>query len=569
MPSKLPQLKAILQKVESEYAVHPTKQLQDNIAGLRAKIDGKTKKKRDIQKQKQQEKKKKEKATLPSSVIAITATKVDAETRDIEPGASKVETERQGQSQIADDVVIEAWTKANEAKAAAEKAVQELKSLRTEGKATSETMTAARLEVQSRQTEATQLEIAAILAEDDLQKAAQRETLTEEAVTGEAATEDKAHESVEEGYASPLMGDGNDSLGPWASPIPQSNDLLVAPETFTLPTPAQTISSPTTGPASPVKEEATTSKGTKDEPIIVDEAERNLYAFEREHDQRLEAIYQRELSAKNPLATLIAEYIHFREVNGPTKIKGKKITKYTLMTLFDNVWLDDDILNTYVELLLQEDPRFQVVQSNKVQWELDALNREGGSSDPYPTFDMKPETRTFLIPTFVNDNHWMLCVARLPNADEQEGTLDWYNSLNTFELSELCEGYAAEVVRVLLWLATIPGSPLTGVSWKLNKCRSGHQTNGDDCSVFVAAIAAAIVLDAPIPQNAEGFRLQIALQVIKAARGDTLDWTSTADVLGLAARAQTSLIEDEGEDDAGDEGDADVGDLGLRIHGRD
>ena len=186
MPSHIVQLKALLKEKEKEYTAHPTPWLQKNIARLRTKIVDKTKKKRDHDKPKLQEKRKKKKkeAALQSSITAAKATKVDAETQNIEPEASKVETERQEQTKTADDIVIEAWTKANEAKTAAEKAVQELKSLRIEGKATSETMTAARQEVQSRKAKAMQLEVAAILAEDDLQEAAQREALTEEAVTG-------------------------------------------------------------------------------------------------------------------------------------------------------------------------------------------------------------------------------------------------------------------------------------------------------------------------------------------------------------------------------------------------
>ena len=44
-------------------------------------------------------------------------------------------------------------------------------------------------------------------------------------------------------------------------------------------------------------------------------------------------------------------------------------------------------------------------------------------------FDIEPETTTLLIPTHINSNHWMLCVARLPTTGARRGSLEFYNSL--------------------------------------------------------------------------------------------------------------------------------------------
>ena len=549
MPAKIPQLKALLQKFEDEQ-----EQLGQKIESLRAKIKDKTKKGRDSQSRKKKQEKKEKKIASLKPVISIAATTADAETQNVGPEISEIEAERQEETQNDNKGLVDAWSKANEAKATAEKTVQKLKSLRANDKARSEKITATRREVQSHKIRAAELEIIAIFAEDDLQETTQRQT----AVTGEASIVDEVSDSVEEACASPIMYDDYDSLGSRVSPCPQSNDSLVVPEFFPLPTPAPTTTSPTTNPSSPIKEEIFTAKGTKNEPVIVSN-DMNIYQMDRERDRRLTARYEKEMTAKNPLADLITEHIKYLQSNGPTILKSIKVTEYTLMTLFENVWLDDDIINLYAELVVETDPHFQVISPIKINWELMGLNREGGPQEPYPSFDMKPEVKSLVIPAFVNDNHWMLCVARLPYANSRDGTLDWYDSMNDATYRPLCKAYAQDVVRVLLWLATIPKSPLGGVSWKLNECKSGRQTNSDDCGVFVAANVTAVVLDTPIPQNVKGFRMQIASQIIKAVRGETLDWTTIKYMLALAARVERALTGDnDGDDNDKDEDDMTV-----------
>ena len=76
----------------------------------------------------------------------------------------------------------------------------------------------------------------------------------------------------------------------------------------------------------------------------------------------------------------------------------------------------------HAELLVRDDPRFQVIPSLKISWELDVLNRRGGTKDSFASFDLEPHTTSFLKPTFVNGNHWMLCVARFPDAESREET---------------------------------------------------------------------------------------------------------------------------------------------------
>ena len=543
MVARLPILQAQLRKLENRLPPHPTLEQQQKIQEVTAKINK-------IKTANKERAKKKQRAQKKESKAIEAAEQDDAGTQNVEPDTLSIQAERQAEIDNGRQVVEDAWAKANEAKAAAEKAVQKLKSLRIKGKAEPEKITAARKKIQVRKTRANKLEIAAIFAEDDLHN-----VVEPDATTGKVEVVDEAHDSMNEDYTAPFMEMDNDDLGPWQSPSLPPNNAWDAPELF-LPTPATTIPSPTTVPVSPVKEDDLA--GTKDEPIVVHETSASIAKNDKAYDDRLERRFQEELLANNELANLIAEFAEFLQPSGTRWLHNFNVSKYTLMQLFDNVWLDNDIVNLYVEILVQPHPTLQVITSRKIGWELEGLNSKGGPSEDYPVFDIEPNTRSFLIPTFVNNNHWMLCVARLPIDDRQDGTLDWYNSLRTSRFQQFCDEAAQDVVRVLLWLASVPGSPLAGVSWRLNECRSGSQSNSDDCGVFVAATAAAIVLNLPIPQNVDGFRIEIASKVVKATMGDAIDWSTTAETLWLASGVPSSLAENAGDaddkEDARDEG---------------
>lgn len=84
----------------------------------------------------------------------------------------------------------------------------------------------------------------------------------------------------------------------------------------------------------------------------------------------------------------------------------------------------------HLEVLLREHPFIQNHHVEDDRLKLMTLERLGGPKpDAFPSFDLEDEARSFLIPTFVSDNHWMLCVASFPNADDQEGTPEYFESL--------------------------------------------------------------------------------------------------------------------------------------------
>ena len=86
--------------------------------------------------------------------------------------------------------------------------------------------------------------------------------------------------------------------------------------------------------------------------------------------------FERELAAKTPLAELIAEDVVFLRVNRRQSLIGTEITDYGFKSLFDNEWLDGDILDIYVQLLVETDNRFQVITSRQLSWELSSLNSD-------------------------------------------------------------------------------------------------------------------------------------------------------------------------------------------------
>ena len=99
-------------------------------------------------------------------------------------------------------------------------------------------------------------------------------------------------------------------------------------------------------------------------------------------------------------------------------------------------------------MVARDDPRTQVLQSVTVLWELQGLNNPDGLKAKTPEeLYLEPKTTIFLIPTFVNGNHWMLCVARIPAIVTDGGQLELFNSLKTTYWNLTCRKATENVVR--------------------------------------------------------------------------------------------------------------------------
>lgn len=62
--------------------------------------------------------------------------------------------------------------------------------------------------------------------------------------------------------------------------------------------------------------------------------------------------------------------------------------------------------------------------------------------------------------------------------------------------------------------------------------------NNNDCGVFSSAIAAAMVPDALVPQNVDGYRRHMISLVEQTGRGGLLDCKSTKDIFTLSRMVQ-------------------------------
>ena len=72
----------------------------------------------------------------------------------------------------------------------------------------------------------------------------------------------------------------------------------------------------------------------------------------------------------------------------------------------------------------------QVLQFTMIAWELMAVNDPKEQEAKNTEGFIKSQTTSLLIRTFVNNNHWMLCVARLPSATNSVGKGEYFNSFH-------------------------------------------------------------------------------------------------------------------------------------------
>ena len=175
-----------------------------------------------------------------------------------------------------------------------------------------------------------------------------------------------------------------------------------------------------------------------------------ILATETARDKKMETKYEKLLLSQDPVALLVEALIEVLTANPKESVQGFMLTKYTLMQLLDGEWLDHEMVNMYAQILARDNPRIQVIPSSQVSWELMVINNpKGPEAKGSAGFDIESETTTLLIPTHVNGNHWMLCVARLPTAGTGRGSSKYYNSLHSTFWNDVCLHEAREVVKVL------------------------------------------------------------------------------------------------------------------------
>ena len=239
----------------------------------------------------------------------------------------------------------------------------------------------------------------------------------------------------------------------------------------------------------------------------------------------MEAQYQRLLLRQDPVALSIEELTDFFEKGNPSRIVGGSwLTRGVLLRMSEGEWLDDNVLDMYVSMVAEHDTRVHVITALEFGWHLRAVNNPHGTeAETFRGLHLDPKTTIMLFPTHVTDNHWILCVARIPTIATDVRHLTLYNSLNNTHWNSVCHQAGQDVARVLTWLGSLEDSRLP-TTWEIVVRNCGPQENSDDCGVFVAACAASAVLQIPAPTRVDGFRAIMARQVVARVKGEALGW---------------------------------------------
>lgn len=250
----------------------------------------------------------------------------------------------------------------------------------------------------------------------------------------------------------------------------------------------------------------------------------STYALGSDRDSKLRAIYQDQLSLLDPIALRLDQFIILLNDRASVHMEFTSVSDVMLMCLLEEEWLEADIIILYLQLFTKQHPRFQILKPWTVFWILDALDGSGYIVETSSTFDIDAQTFCLLIFMHVQKSHLMFCVCELPEKIYQYGKLFYYNSLDFQYWRQSCYDAVNDFFRVLHVFASRPGSRLSNITWDVEQCESGIQTNAADCGVFTCSTAAALVLNLPVPKHVVGQRSHILSQIITAARHEQLQW---------------------------------------------
>lgn len=260
--------------------------------------------------------------------------------------------------------------------------------------------------------------------------------------------------------------------------------------------------------------------GTIHKPIVIHEnSSLHLYKDQIERDRKLLEFYKNCLSDGEPVALLANELETLLNQIGLKRVSvgGKSLTSSSLYRLLPREWLDVEIMDMHMELLVAPHRDFQVLSATHVQHELDMVLISSPGHKP-KAFDIRFHTRSLLIPHLVGGNHWILFLATFSESHQFQGSLRWYNSLQGSSSQTVCQEAASQLTQILRHMGTHPNSRLTDIAWDVQQGVSGIQSNFYDCGVFVLANASAIVQSLPLPMDVADFRLIIARDLIQAAK---------------------------------------------------
>ena len=159
---------------------------------------------------------------------------------------------------------------------------------------------------------------------------------------------------------------------------------------------------------------------------------------------------------------------------------SKKIPKQSLDTLKGKGWLDDEVINNYLALLVKKNSKFGYANS----FFYISLSQHNGFRD-VSTYkiaqDIKNKRFTHLLIPIHLTNHWIL-VEIVFSGEKEIRVYDSYNKEHPI--------VAAKILEFLHYLG------LKAFKIKFVKCP--QQSNGYDCGVFILAFAECLINGKPI-----------------------------------------------------------------------
>ena len=160
---------------------------------------------------------------------------------------------------------------------------------------------------------------------------------------------------------------------------------------------------------------------------------------------------------------------------------SKKIPKQSLDTLKGKNWLDDEVINNYLALLVKKNSKFGYANS----FFYTALSQHNGFAD-VAQYKIAKDIKNskfddLLIPIHLT-NHWILIHVHLVGKEKKIKVYDSFNVEHPI--------VANKILEFLKYLGL--------KAFKISFAKCPQQNNGYDCGVFILAFAECLVNGKPI-----------------------------------------------------------------------
>lgn len=186
-------------------------------------------------------------------------------------------------------------------------------------------------------------------------------------------------------------------------------------------------------------------------------------------DRRLHEKFIALITAKNPIIMLIDGNRRLLNKKPFVHVQDFAMKTITLTPLLQKEYLEYEVLTIFLELIVKDDPRSQLITSRMILWEMKGLSEGNCLESDEQSFIVHDKIERFIISTFVSPSHWMLCVETLFNLDSQKTSLTFYNSLFTPIWDLRCKKFAGDVMTILYRFNKSFKSRLCDLIWSLNQ----------------------------------------------------------------------------------------------------